>query len=74
MLCSPYKDFPAFFEYFNALIFGTDTVLSFFRCGCFQLYELSSPHVNPSRSGCLRYIRLNQAVAYVAGATTIKRC
>ena len=30
---SPYKDFPAFFEYFNAIIFGTDTVLSFFRCG-----------------------------------------
>ena len=36
MMRSPYKDFPAFFEYLNAAIFGTDTVLSFFRSALVQ--------------------------------------
>ena len=30
--CSPYTDFPAWFEYIAAAVFGTDIVLSFFRC------------------------------------------
>jgi hypothetical protein len=54
LLRSPYKDFPAFFEYFNALIFGTDTVLSFFRYDHFPHHRLRSPHVKAVMTQRLR--------------------
>ena len=40
---SPYKDFPAFFEYLNAAIFGTDTVLSFFRSALVNERYVATP-------------------------------